>query len=157
MSASKGMTGRGTILSIGIAGSPETFTPVLQLRTFQPSGQSAKYEDLTNADSPTNANGNVVVEETLPTTISPGTYAFGGVFLPSDPGQLALLTAFETQALTDFKLQLLKGPGQAATGNLYAFSGYVQDMPLPDVDYSKIATFKVTIKITGVIARTPGA
>lgn len=152
--ATKSITGKGTVLSI-VDGT--TKTPVLQVRTWQFSGQQAKYDDITNADSPTTDGGVSVVEEVTPTTISAGQLAIGGVYLASDPGQSTLADAFNTQELTDFELQLPKASGQTTKGNLFAFSGYVQDMPLPDLDYSKASTFKVTIKITGLIEVTPGS
>ena len=79
-----------------------------------------------------------------------------GVFLPADAGQLALAAAFATGALADFKLQLPIGPAQTTTGNLYAFSGYVQDFPSPDVQFDKTVTFKVTVKLNTVLTVTPG-
>jgi hypothetical protein len=49
------------------------------------------------------------------------------------------------------------GPGQTTAGNLYAFSGYVQEFPAPDVQFDKVVNFKVTIKLTTVITLTQGS
>jgi hypothetical protein len=155
MTASKGFTGKGTIFSIGVAGSPETFTAVAQVKTPQLSGQKASYDDITNLDSP--QSGAAIVEEALPAKMSPGEIALAGIFLPGDAGQTALGSAFASQALTDFKLQLPKAPGQTTSGNLYAFSGYVQDYPAPEVSFDKTVTFKCTIKLNTLLTVTPGS
>jgi hypothetical protein len=155
MAATKGFTGKGTVLSVGSGGTSETFAPVLQIKTFQFSGQTWKYDDITNASSPQTGVG--VLEEALPSTMSGGTLAVSGVFLPSDVGQLALATAFNAGTLTDFKLQLPIANGQTTLGNLYAFSGYVQEFPLPDIQFDKALTIKATIKINTIIAVTLGS
>lgn len=152
--STKAITGKGTVLSMLVGGTP---TPILQVKTWQFSGQQAKYEDISNADSPTTDGGACIVEESVPTTISAGQLSVSGIYLASDPGQAALATAFNQQTLTDFTLQLPKASGQMTKGNLFTFSAYVQDMPLPDLDYSKAATFKVALKITGLIEVTPGS
>jgi hypothetical protein len=155
--ASKGQTGNGTVLSIGTGtGTPETFTPIVQMRSWQFSGQEAKYEDLTNADSPTLIAGGPVVEESIPSVLQPGTMAVSGIFVADDPGRTALVTAYNAQTLHNFKLQL-KAPAGKTTGILYAFAAYVQGQSLPDLDYSKISTIKVTLKISGTITETPAA
>ena len=65
-----------------------------------------------------------------------------GIFLPDDAGQQALKTAFQSGTLENFTVQLPKGPGQTTSGNLYAFSGYVQEFPAPDVQFDKVVNFK---------------
>src|SRR5882762_5252731 len=135
--ASAGFTGKGTVLSIGSGGTSETFTPILQMKTFQFSGQTIKFDDITNVNSPVQANA--AFEEAIPALVSGGQFTTSGVFLPSDPGQIAMSAAFNG-VLTDFKVQLPKGPGQTTAGNLYAFTGYVMDEPLPDVSFDKTLT-----------------
>lgn len=151
--ATKATTGKSAILAIGSGESP---TPVLQVKTWSFSGQQAKYDDTTNAGSP--AQGAAVMEEAIPSTVSPGQLTVSGVFLPTDPGQESLASAFLSQALTSFTFTFPLFPGQTTTGNSYAFSGYVQDMPnAVDVDYSKAINFKTTIKIQGPITVTAGS
>jgi hypothetical protein len=152
--ASKGFIGRGTVCSIGVAGSPETFVPVAQLKTAQFNGQKINFEDITNLDSP--IVGITVLKEKLPATAEAGTVQMAGIFLPSDAGQLALQEAYGG-GITDFKIQLPKGPGQTTTGNLYTFSGYVGEQPLPDVQFDKTITFKANIELTTPISVTPGS
>jgi hypothetical protein len=153
MAASKGYIGKGTVVSVGVGSGPETWTPIAQLKTAQFGGQKMNFEDVTNLDSA--AVGATVLKEQMPTTADAGTIALGGIFLPSDAGQLALATAYNG-ALTDFKVQLPKGPGQSTTGNLYAFSGYVSEQVIPDIQFDKVLTFKATVTLTTPITITPG-
>jgi hypothetical protein len=144
-------TGKSTVLSVGA-----TPTPIQQVKQFSFSGVSAKYEDITCLGSP--SVGPAVLEEATPASVSPGTATFSGVYLPSDTGFGDLATAFTSQTVTSFTLQLPMGPGQTTKGNLFAFSGYVQDMPLPDtIDATKPLTFKCTIKLSTVITVTQGS
>jgi hypothetical protein len=154
--ATKALTGRGTTLSIGNGASPEVFTAIMQVKTYQFSGQQASYDDITNTGSAVSGTSNVAIEELLPSKVSLGTLALTGVFLPSDAGQTALSTAFTNQTLTDFKLQLPLAPGQTTTGNLYTLSAYIQDFPLPDLQWDKAATFKATLKLMSLTV-TPGS
>ena len=145
MAASKGFIGRGTVVSIGVAGTPETFTPVAQLRTAQFNGQKLNFEDITNLDSP--LVNSTVLKEQMPATADAGMLEISGIFLPSDAGQMAVAAAYGAQDPTDFKVQMPKGPGQQ-TGNLYTFSGYVAEQPLPDIQFDKVVTIKFRVQLT---------
>jgi hypothetical protein len=153
----KAATGKGTVLSIGTPGGGETFVAILQVKTFKLSGQKTTYEDVTNMGSPT--LGAATIKESLPTLIDPGELVFSGIFLPSDPGQLACAAAFGTGVLQDFKLQLPvnTAAGQSTTGNLYAFSGFVQELPIPDLQYDKVQTLSISIKLNTAVTITTGA
>ena len=155
MTATKGFTGKGTVLSIGSGGTGEQFTAIVQVKTFQFSGQKWSFDDATNAGSP--AVGVGVLKESIPSTMDAGDMAIAGIFLPSDPGQLALATAFNAGTLTDFKLQVGLGPGQTVVGNLYTFSGYLQELPAPNIQFDKIIDFKASIKLNTVITVTQGS
>ena len=152
----KSSTGKGTTLSIGSGGTSETFTPIMQVKQYQFSGVQAKYEDVTNLDSPT--VGAAIQEESISSTVSPGQLKLSGLLLPSDAGQAALYAAFKTQSAYDFKLQLGLASGQTTAGNLYTFSAYVQDPPLPEtIDYSKPITFSTTLKLNTMPTLTVGS
>ena len=151
---SKGMVGFGTLFSIGVGTSPEVFTHIAQLKTGQFAGQKINFDDITNLDSP--VQNLSVLKEVLPATADAGTLALGGIFLPADAGQLALQAAYGG-ALTDFKIQLPKGPGQSTTGNLYTFSGYVSEGVYPDIQFDKTLTFKAMVTLTTLITLTPGS
>ena len=150
--ASTGFTGKGTTLSMGPAA---TYTTLGQIKTIQFNGQKWSFDDITNLASPVAGVG--VLEEALPAKLSPGELAIAGIFLPNDAGQEALNAAFQAGTLENFKVQLPMGPGQTTAGNLYAFSGYVQEFPAPDIQFDKIVNFKCTIKLTTVITLTQGS
>jgi hypothetical protein len=157
MAASKGFTGKGTTLSIGSGGQSETFTAIAQLKTIQFGGQKIDFDEISNLDSPQMGTSGTLLRERMPSAADAGTLDASGVFLPGDAGQLALDTAYKSGALTDFKIQLPKGPGQATTGNLYAFSAYLAERPLPDVQFDKTVTFKMKLQLTTDITITPGS
>lgn len=145
MAPSKGFIGRGTVVSIGVAGTPETFTPVAQLRTAQFNGQKLNFEDISNLDSPlVNAT---LLKELMPATADAGLLEISGIFLPSDAGQKAVAAAYGSQEPTDFTVQMPKGPGQTE-GNLYTFSGFVAEQPLPDIQFDKVVTIKFRVQLT---------
>ena len=99
----------------------------------------------------------IPLKEKLPISAEPGTVAIGGVYLPADAGYTALAAAYESQAITAFTVQLPKGPGQTTAGNLFTFSGYVSELPAPDVQWDKTLTFKTTIELTTDVVITPGS
>jgi hypothetical protein len=154
MAPSKGFIGRGTVVSIGVVGAPETFVAVAQLKTAQFNGQKINFEDISNLDSP--LVNNTLLKEMMPATADAGMLEIAGIFLPSDAGQQAVAAAYGG-GLTDFTVQLPKGPGQAVKGNAYAFSGYVAEQPLPDVQFDKVVTIKFRIQLQTVITPTAGS
>jgi hypothetical protein len=154
--ATKGTTGKGAILAIGSGGTDETFTSVMQLKQIEISGQTIKFDDLTNLGS--TEQGAVTLEEALPTTASPGQVKISGVFLPTDPGQTSLAAAYLAATLTDFKITFPLFPGQTTSGMVFAFSGWVQDQPnAVSIDYSKTIMFSATIKLNTPITVTAGS
>jgi hypothetical protein len=150
MTASKGFTGSKTVLKIGT-------TAIAQVKTLQLSGQKVSYDDISNLDSAALGTSLVVIKEKLPATAEPGTLAIAGIYLPADAGYTALAAAYESQALSTFTIQLPKGPGQTTAGNLFTFSGFVAEMPVPDVQWDKTLSFKTTIELQGDITITPGS
>jgi len=126
------------------------------MKTYSFSGQSIKFDDITNLNSPL-LGTTVTVEESLPATFDPGMLTASGIYIPSDPGQLAITNGFTAVALLSFRVQFPIAGTQTTTGNLYTFSGYIQDDPLPDADYSKATPIKFTIKIVTPIVKTQGS
>lgn len=156
--STKGFTGSGVTLSIGTPGSGETFTSILQVKSISWQQPKLQTEDATNLSSPT--LGAATVKEYIPTVIEPGQFSGQAIYLPTDTGLQALDAAFKSTLIQDFKVQFPKiaALGQTTQGNLYAFSGYVIEQPLPDgIDASKLTTYKVTIQITSPVVLTPGS
>ena len=151
----KAATGAGAVLSIEVG---STWTPILQLnKPMQFSGQKWQYEDVTNFGSPIFGAG--LVKESLPVLVDPGEASCEGLFLPADPGQLGVAAAFAAGTLASFKLQLAVDTvgGQTTAGNLYAFSAFVQENPLPEVPFDKSMTIKISLKLNTAITVTQGS
>ena len=107
------------------------------------------FDETTNVGSP--AVGIGVQKESWPTTVDPGEFSATGVFLPSDPGVIALQTAFMSGLAQSFQVQLMPIAGQSTTGNLYAFTGYVQELPAPtNISAEKVITTKISIKLNSM-------
>jgi hypothetical protein len=158
MSSTKAGTGSGATLSIGTPGSGESFVSILQIKSLSWTNPKLLTEDATCLSSPT--LGPATIKEMIPTVIEPGQMSGQAIYLPTDTGLAALNTAFASGVIHDFKLQFPPIPAfaQVTTGNLYTFSGYTIEQPLPDgVDATKLLTYKVTIQITTAISVTVGA
>jgi hypothetical protein len=134
-----------------------TLVPIMQIKTYNLPEAKWKYDTVTNANSPAVGAGNQVLDESLPISVDPGESAFSGVFLPSDPGQLAVAESFATGTATQFTLQLKPIGGQTTTGNLYSWNAFVQTLPMPDgLDAEKIALIKISLKHTTLLTVTQG-
>jgi hypothetical protein len=153
--ATKAVTGRGTIFSITTAGGSPATVPVLNMKTYAFSGQTLKFDDISNLNS--SVNGGVIVDESLPATEDPGTFTATGIWIPSDPGQEALAAAWASHSLNTYTVQAPIAGAQTTTGNLYTMTGFLQDNPLPDLDYSKAVTIKFTVKLNSAVVTTQGS
>lgn len=140
--------GKGGVFSISMDGGT-TYTPVKQLKTCSFTGAKSDFEDVTNMDSPG------ATREFAPTLLDSGEAQIQGVFLDTDPGQLAFNAAYAAQTLLTCKLQMAPRAGQTV-GYLRTFSGYVSEGNNLDAQFDKSSTFSGTIKISGPITVTAG-
>jgi hypothetical protein len=144
-----------TALTVAPAVTP-TGVAVLQLKDFTVPEQKWSYDDITNTSSP--AIGVGVLKESLATLVDPGEFTATGIFLPSDPGIIALQTAFQTGLANAFQIQLKPISGQSTTGNVYAFNAYVQTNPVPSgVSAEKAVTVKISLKLDSVMTVLAGS
>jgi hypothetical protein len=144
-----------TAFTVAPAATP-TGVAVLQLKEFTVPEQSWSYDDITNTSSP--AVGVGVLKESLATLVDPGEFSATGIFLPSDPGLIALQTAFQTGLANAFQIQLKPIGGQSTTGNIYAFNAYVAKNPVPsNVDAGKAVTVKISLKLDSVMTVLAGS
>jgi hypothetical protein len=144
-----------TAFTVAPATSP-TGIAILQLKDFTMPSQKWSYDDTTNTNSPSVGVG--VIKESLATLVDPGEFSATGIFLPSDPGLVALQTAFTTGIANAFQVQLQPIAGQSASGNVYAFNAYVQENPMPsNISAEKAVTIKVNLKLNSVITVKTGA
>jgi hypothetical protein len=129
---------------------------ILQLKEFTVPEQAWSFDDITNTGSP--AVGVGVLKESLATTVDPGEFSATGIFLPSDPGIIALQTAFGTGLANSFQLQLKPISGQSTSGNVYAFNAYVSKNPVPsNIDATKAITVKISLKLDSVMTVLTGS
>lgn len=148
---SKAKAGRGTIVSIGgVTGATgtEVWTPIGELSTASFTGSSWGTDDTSNFDSG-------VDEEFIATMRNNGELSLDGNVVDTDPGQIALVAAYNSGSKYDFKVQQQPGPGET-TGTLRAFSGLVLSYDETTTTKNK-AGFSVKVKISGAITVTPGA
>jgi hypothetical protein len=144
-----------TALTVAPTATP-TGIAVLQLKEFTVPEQSWSFDDITNNQSP--AVGVGVLKESLATTVDPGEFTATGIFLPSDPGIVALQTAFATGIANAFQIQLKPIAGQSTTGNVYAFNAYVSKNPVPsNIDAGKAVTVKISLKLDSVMTVLTGS
>ena len=144
-----------TAFTVAPASTP-TGLAILQLKEFSVPAQKWSYDDVTNTSSPSVGVG--VLKESLATMVDPGEFTATGIFLPSDPGIIALQTAFQTGLSNAFQIQLKPIGGQSTTGNVYAFNGFVQENPVPaNIDAGKAVTVKISIKLDSVMTVLTGS
>jgi len=148
---SKAKSGRQTVVSIGgVTGSSGTaLTPIFELSGATPSGGDWDFADTTNFNSGVDA-------ESLSTIRQPVTFTLEGNVVDADPGQIALVAAYNNGGKYDFTVQLAAGPG-AATGTLYAFSAYVQSYFDFKIDVKSAITFTSKLRVNGHITVTAGS
>lgn len=129
---------------------------ILQLKDLTIPEQKFSYDDITNFQSP--AVGIGTQKESVPTVVDPGEMSCTGVFLPSDPGLLALQTAFNTGLANSFQIQLPPIAGQSTTGNIYAFTAFVSSNPVPtNITPDKAQTVKISLKLNSMITILQGS
>lgn len=147
--ASKAQTGLQTQFNIKYPTSG-SFIPIYEVNDFSQSGKTNKTADVTNLNS--------TGEEFLAVILSPGTYDLTYNRVASDPGQSAVLSAFNAKATVPFTIQLPIAPGQTTTGDLYAFNGLVEELDdISSISPTKQIMTKAKIKVSGGITLTPGS
>jgi hypothetical protein len=130
--------------------------PILQLKSPTFPKQVLSYDDITTTSSP--QIGAVTVKENLATMMDLGEFTAEGVFLPSDPGLLAIQAAFMLSVPAQFQVWLQQLPGQSTSGNVYCFNAYIGTNPLPSgVTPEKAILWTVSLKLTSIVTVTVGS
>lgn len=161
MGKPKGSIAAGTVLSVGgitDSGSGVALTPIGRLSDAPLNPAKWQFQDVTSFDSvSTDANGNVVVDaEYLATHRADGSATWKFFRVSSDAGQAALVAASADGFARDFTVQLPKQRDQATTGDLIAFSAFVQPASL-SLAPTKVTESSVDLKITGPFTITIGS
>jgi len=146
---STGVLGVGTVLKYGVAGSPETFTALVEPESITPPNPKWNYQKVTNLGSP--AVGPGVLQEQIPSVYDPGTMSATLLFTAaSEPGRLALLAAQQAGTIMDFEL-ILPGAGTDATSK---FSGYVSEFAYEGISAEKNITYKFVSTLTTTVTES---
>jgi predicted secreted protein len=147
--SSKAVSGKGTVFSIGTPITTPVYTVIGELKTFSQSGGKNATEDVTNADSAGRAT------EFITTLLTSGEYSLGGNYVSSDAGQVMLRAAFNSGAVTPFKMVLPLQGTQTTTGETWTFSAVVTELDVT-VSYDKATQFTAKLTISGLITIVSG-
>jgi hypothetical protein len=147
--------GTGCVVSIGgVTGGTDTFVAVGEVSNAKFSGAKRGVIEVTNFDS-----GGIA--QKLGTVLDSGQVHLSVVRVPNDPGQLAVIAAFNAQPAVayDFKvvLPINAADGQVTTGDTITFSAIVSSAGDFDIEISKEATFDFVLDITGAKTYVAGA
>lgn len=145
--SSKARNAFGAKLSINTSGT--VWTEVGELTSIKGSGRKADTEEVTNFDS--------TAREYIPVIPDPGEMAIEGNWVPDDPGQMALDTAFSTNTLVNFKIEMPKRSTQTTTGDVITFAAYVTELDPIDLAPTKASKLTGKLKVTGSIIFTLGS
>lgn len=135
---------RGTQLQRGTNPlAPTGYTTIAEVIKITRSGSKADLADVTNMDSG-------VFREFLPTVLDSGEVSIEFNLLPGSATQATLLSDFNNQTLSPYKIEL---PG--GTLGTWIFNAYVVSDDF-DLEYSKQGHKTVKLKITGGVTYTAG-
>lgn len=139
--STKAQSGLGTTIKIGA-------TTIGEVSSVKQSGCKWDTEDATNFAS--------TAKEFVPTILDWGEFSVEAKRVSTDAGQLAVVAAFGSGALTAFTITLLKEVGQTTTGDTYTFNGIVTEADI-SLDATKLTPFSFKIKVSGAVTYTEGA
>lgn len=138
----KAQTGLGTTIGIGA-----TPTIIGESITLSLSGDKWDTADTTNLQS--------LGKEFINTIQDGGEWSVEGSRVSSDAGQIAVETAFASGAISSFTIQLPKAAAQSTTGDKYIFNALIQERDFK-IEPTKNITFSLKLKVSGLMAMTPG-
>lgn len=135
---SAAISGYGTLLKRGDAGSPETFSTVGEVRSM--SGPSMETDEIDVTTHSSAAAG--AFKEFIMGLIDAGSIEFDTNYVPSDPTHIGLRNDFLNRTKRNWQLVL---PGAIQT---ISFAGYVKSMPF-EFPVDDAITQKISIRCTG--------
>lgn len=140
---SEGVIGLGTLLKIGDGGSPESFTPIAEVKDITGPGLTREFAEFTHQQS---SGG---YREYKPTFKNSGDVTFRCNFLPDDATQgfatTGLLKDYEDGTLRNFEL-VFPDPGATKA----SFSAYVANIQ-PSAPVAGALELNVTLRVTGPV------
>ncbi len=118
---------------------PVTYTEVLEVLDIAPGG--AKVSDIDVSDLKSTAM------EFFPGLVDNGDFSLNINYLPSDPGQAALRTAFQAGQYMPLKVT-------APEGTVYSCLAYVNEFPtFPKAAVNKVQTGTIKFRISGAVTK----
>ncbi len=142
MSASLGNSGYTSVFYTGVAGSPPTYTAVLEIASINKKNYTIPAIDLTHLLSPN------ATEEMTPGILKPGTIEITGNFI-GDTTQLNFNTLAQAQTVFPWKITapMQKGAKTLTSTGLC----FVVDYETGPFEANKKIDFKATLQMTGTI------
>lgn len=137
MSADDVLEAQGVMIKRGDGASPELFTSIAKVKTFQGPGGSADVRDVSDLAS-------VAVEKKMG-LVDEGQFTFGGYLKPSDVPQAALRADRTARTLRNFTLTLTDSPA-----TVLSFSAYVLEFSI-DGGVNDDINLSVTLEISGAV------
>ena len=135
---SAAISGYGTLLKRGDAGSPETFSTVGEVRSM--SGPSMETDEIDVTTHSSAAAG--AFKEFIMGLIDAGSIEFDTNYVPSDPTHIGLRNDFLNRTKRNWQIVL---PGAIQT---ISFAGYVKSMPF-EFPVDDAIMQKISIRCTG--------
>lgn len=148
---SQATPGLGTAISIntGTAGSP-TWTQLGEVASMKQTGRKARTADVTNLQSG--------AAEFITTLVESGTFQLEGNRVATDPGQIAMESAFASLGVKQFKAVLPKSGSQTTAGDTYTFSGVIEEFAsLSEISSQSQIKFMASIKVSNTYTFTAGS
>lgn len=141
MSATQSVIGYGSKFYTGVAGSPITYTAVLELGSIQIADYTVSEIDATNLGSPS------ATEESIPGLVKTGTIDIMGNYI-GDTTQQALDTLGLARTVFPFKVTTA---ASGTTTLTVTGTGYIVKMEKGPFEPNKKSEFKATIKVSGIL------
>lgn len=141
--ATKATDGGGTVLAVGA-----TPTTIGEVQSVKQSGAKWDTEEATNMGSSS--------KEFVATVLDWGTFDVEAKRVSTDAGQLLVVAAFNTGAVTSFTLTLPKEGTEATTGDKYVFNAIVTELNV-SAEYNKLVPFSAKLKVVGLPVYTQGS
>jgi len=126
-----------TTYTSGGTATPVTYTQILELKDFKPSGSSSSEIDVTDLSS--------TAKEFLTGLRDNGSFSMSLNALTTDPGQIAVKAKFDASAIGTFKLT-------TPDAKTYTFTALVKNFPtIPDGSVDSVLVGSIELRITGAV------
>ena len=147
--SSQAYPGRGSSIYLS-SDSGTTWTPIGEVKDINPSGAQSDQYDSSNFESG-------IFKEYVQGMIDNGEISVTLNHVPSDAGQAALRTNFESAAKLEWGILLPASSITTPTDTTpayYTFSGFIKQLNLPKLGVEALAEASFSVKVSGAITET---